>query len=105
MWYDVEEKTMTMIVRITGDLIFTTKRCAYPIRGEEDDVPGVCYRSRPREWIASQLLPEWFSEPRVHGRSLSGIWTIARPITYLNYQELSISSGRRSHISLRTQLI
>jgi hypothetical protein len=56
---------ITMIVRMTCSrptiitapmMIFTNMRHVYPIRGVENDVCRVCYCTRPRGWINSELL-------------------------------------------------
>jgi hypothetical protein len=49
---------MTMVIRISGGhrsmveapmLIFTNGNSNYPIRGLEDTIPGVCYRTGPKD--------------------------------------------------------
>jgi hypothetical protein len=51
---------MTMVIRISGGrrsmveapmLIFTNGNNNYPIRGLEDTIPGVCYRTGPKDWM------------------------------------------------------
>ena len=75
--------SMTMVIRISGGrrsmievpmLIFTNSNGNYPIRGLDDNIPGVCYRTGPKGWMDQTLFAEYFFEPRafqsdVHGRS------------------------------------
>lgn len=65
---------MTMVVRLTGGpqaiietpmIIFQNERGHYPIRGVDDNVVGVCYRSSRRGFMTSQLWKEWLDERRV----------------------------------------
>jgi hypothetical protein len=74
--------SMTMVIRISGGrrsmieapmLVFTNSNSTYPMRGMEDNIPGVCYRTRPKGWMDQALFAEFFAEPRafqsdVHGR-------------------------------------
>ena len=55
-------------------LIFTNPNSSYPIRGLNDNIPGVCYRTGPKGWMDQTLFSDYFVEPRafqsdVHGRS------------------------------------
>ena len=75
--------SMTMVIRISGGrrsmievpmLIFTNSNGNYPIRGIDDNIPRVCYKTGPKGWMDQTLFAEYFSEPRafqydVHGRS------------------------------------
>ena len=75
-------ESMTMVIRISGGrrsmieapmLIFTNPNSNYPIRGLDDNIPGVCYRTGPKGWMDQTLFAEYFSEPRafqsdVHSR-------------------------------------
>ena len=65
--------SMIMVVRISGRrqaiieapmLIFTNTNRNYPLRGLEDNVLGVCYRTGPKGWMDQTLLPQYFEEPR-----------------------------------------
>ncbi|MEM7298840.1 MAG: hypothetical protein AAF391_11305, partial [Bacteroidota bacterium] len=65
--------SMTMMVRLTGGvsamicppmIIFSNANRSYPIRGVEDSVPGVCYRSSPKGWMDSDTWISWLQEPR-----------------------------------------
>lgn len=64
---------MTMLVRISGGaramvetpfMIFKNKDSNYPIRGVEDDIPGVCYRTGPKGWIDRRVMLLWTKEKR-----------------------------------------
>jgi hypothetical protein len=75
--------SMTMVVRISRGrrslieapmLIFTNGNSTYPIRGLDDNIPGVSYRTGPKSWMDQALFPEFFLEPRafqldLHGRT------------------------------------
>ena len=61
--------SMTMVVRIFGRrwamieapmLIFTNTNGNYPIRGLEDNVPGVCYRTGPKGWMDETIFLQYF---------------------------------------------
>jgi hypothetical protein len=65
--------SMTMVVRISGGrrsmieapmLIFTNAHRSCPIRGLEDTIPGVTYRTGPKGWMDQSFFPEYFNEPR-----------------------------------------
>lgn len=64
---------MTMVARISGGrnakiepalMILKDKGWRYLIRSLPDTVPGVAYRTRPKGWIDSYIMPQWLSEPR-----------------------------------------
>ena len=73
---------MTMVIRISGGrrsmieapmLIFTNSGSNYSIWSLEDNIPGVCYRTRPKGWMDQALFAEFFADPRafqadIHGR-------------------------------------
>ena len=73
---------MTLVVRITGGsqakiyssmMIFQNKDRNYPIRGLQDNIPGICYRTGPKGWMDRKLFAEWVAETRAnpqdpHGR-------------------------------------
>ena len=73
---------MKMVVRHTGGrdariappfLVFKNQKRWYPIRVVPDSVHGVSYRSGPKGWMATKVMPLWLSEPKVisslpHGR-------------------------------------
>jgi hypothetical protein len=55
-------------------LIFTNGNSRYPIRGPDDNIPGVSYRSGPKSWMDQALFPKFFLElcafqPDLHGRT------------------------------------
>jgi hypothetical protein len=65
--------SMTMVVRISGRrrsmieapmLIFTNAHRSYPIRGLEDTIPSVTYRTGPKGWMDQAIFPDYFNEPR-----------------------------------------
>ena len=67
------DDSMTMVVRIFGGcqslieasmLIFTNGNSRYPIRGFNDNIPGISYRIGPKGWMDQALFPEYFTEPR-----------------------------------------
>lgn len=43
---------------------FSKKDCSYPIRGVEDNIPGVCFRTGPNGWIDGRFMKLWVREPR-----------------------------------------
>lgn len=64
---------MTMLVRLTGGrngcvaapfLVFQNKDRRYPIRGVADDIEGVSYRTGPKGWMDTVVMPQWLREPR-----------------------------------------
>ena len=66
-------ESMTMVVRISGGrramiespmIIFCNENRNYPIRGLEDSIPGVCYRTGPKGWMDQSIFPQYFEEPR-----------------------------------------
>ena len=75
--------SMTMVIRILGGrrsmikapmLIFTNPNSNYPIRGLNDNIPGVCYCTGPKGWMDQTLFSDYFVESRafqsdVHSRS------------------------------------
>ncbi len=72
-------ESMTLVVRISGGrrsmieapmIIFTNSNRTYPIRGIDDNIPGVCYRTSPKAWIDTTLFPEYFLEPRAYQADL-----------------------------------
>lgn len=65
---------MTMLVRLSGGrdarieppfMVFMNKGRNYPIRGTPDDVDGVAYRTGPKGWMDTLVMPQWLSEERV----------------------------------------
>jgi hypothetical protein len=73
--------SMTMVVRISGGrrslieapmLIFTNGNSTYPIRGLDDNIPGISYRTRSKGWMDQALFPEFFLEPRAFQPDLYG---------------------------------
>lgn len=72
---------MTMVVRITGGplarievpmIIFQNDNCSYPIRGLEDAVPGVAYRTARKGFMTSVVWKQWLSEPIVQSTRNQG---------------------------------
>ena len=66
-------ESMTMVIRISGGrqsmieapmLIFTNSSSNYPIRGLEDNISGVCYRTGSKGWMDQALFVEFFADPR-----------------------------------------
>lgn len=80
-------EAMTMVIRISGGrraiieapmLIFTNSNSNYPIRGLEDSIPGVSYRTGPKGWMTQSIFPQFFEDPRsyqpdVHNR-IKHVW-------------------------------
>ena len=76
-------EAMTMVVRISGGrgssleapmIIFTNANSNYPIRGLEDSIPRVSYRTGPKGWMDQSIFSQYFMEPRAyqpdqHGRT------------------------------------
>jgi hypothetical protein len=67
------EDSMTMVLKISGRrhsmietpmFIFTNAYRSYPIRGLEDTIPGVTYRTGPKGWMDQSIFPEYFNEPQ-----------------------------------------
>ena len=67
------DEGITMMVRISGGvqariqppmLVFQNTDASYPIRGVEENVPGVCYRSGTKGWMDNRVFQAWLSEPR-----------------------------------------
>ena len=75
--------SMTMVVRISEGLqslieapmlIFTNGNSRYPIRGLDDNIPGISYRIGPKGWMDHALFSKIFLEPHafqpdLHGRT------------------------------------
>lgn len=64
---------VTIVVRLSGGkdacihppmLIFNNVNRSYPIRGVDDNVPGVCYRIGPKGWMDGSVWCAWLLEPR-----------------------------------------
>jgi hypothetical protein len=53
-------------------LIFTNGNSTYPIRGFDNNIPGVSYRTGPKSWMDQVLFPEFFLEPRAFQPNLHG---------------------------------
>jgi hypothetical protein len=73
--------SMTMVIRISRGrrsmieapmLIFTNQNRNYSIRGLDDNIPGVCYRTRPKGWTDQVLFAEYFVEPRAFQSDVYG---------------------------------
>lgn len=45
-------------------MIFKNMDSDYPIRGIEDKIPGVCYRTGSKSWIYWRLMTLWVQERR-----------------------------------------
>eukprot|EP00171_Calliarthron_tuberculosum_P022372 IDg22372t1 len=67
---------MTMVVRISGGrdaiieapfMVFKNDSRSHPIRGVPEDVPGIAYRTGPKGWMDTVVMPEWLSERRIIG--------------------------------------
>lgn len=72
---------ITMMVRITGGkhaticppmIVFQNMKRSYPIRGLEDNIPGVCYRSSPKGWMDGVTWEKWLGERRAINRLSDG---------------------------------
>ena len=59
-------ESMATVVRLSGGrnarieppfMVFFNKNRDYPLRGVPDDVPGVAYRTGPKEWMGSSIMP------------------------------------------------
>ena len=77
--------SMTMVVRISGGrrsmikasmLIFTNLGSNYPIRGLEDNIPRVCYRTGRKGWMDQALFAEFFVEPQAFQADIHGRWKL-----------------------------
>lgn len=64
---------ISMMVRISGGpraamhppmLIFKNQSRSYHIRGEEDKVEGVCYRTSPKDWMEAKVWNALIRESR-----------------------------------------
>ena len=53
-------------------LIFTNPNSRYPIRGLDDNIPGVSYRTGPKGWMDQNLFADFFEEPRAFQSNLHG---------------------------------
>lgn len=53
-------------------IISRNERRSYQINGVPNNVPGVSYRSGPKEWIDSRVFAEWLSEKSVMGLMQDG---------------------------------
>ena len=76
-----EGEGMNMLVRLSGGrdakikppvMVFKNKNRNYPIRGTVDNIPGVAYRTGPKGWIDTTVLPPWLRERRVMWRHPNG---------------------------------
>lgn len=65
---------MTMVVCISGGrdvcillpfIMFKNKHRNYPMRGLPDDLEGVSYRTGPKGWMDTTVMPEWLKEEQV----------------------------------------
>ena len=74
-------ESMTMVIRISRGhrsmieapmLIFTNSSSNYPIRGLEDNVPRVCYRTGPKVWMDQALFAEFFADPHAFQADIHG---------------------------------
>ena len=72
---------MNMLVRLSGGrdatieppfMVFKNKDRNYPMRGTADNIPGVAYRTGPKGWIDTTVLPQWIRERRVMWRLPDG---------------------------------
>lgn len=68
------EKGMTLLVTFLGGPkeglepsfhIFNNVSRSYPIRGVDEKVPGITYRSSPKSWMDACLFREWLDEPQI----------------------------------------
>ena len=75
--------SMTMVIRILGGrqsmieapmLIFTNLGSNYSIRVLEDNIPRVCFRTRPKGWMDQALFAEFFVESRAFQTDIYGRW-------------------------------
>jgi hypothetical protein len=73
--------SMTMVVRISEGrrslieasmFIFTNGNSRYPIRGLDDNILGISYRTMPKCWMDQALFPKYFTEPRAFQLDLHG---------------------------------
>lgn len=46
-------------------IIFKNPSRSYPIRGVQDDTPGITYRSSPKGWMDSALFADWLNSARI----------------------------------------
>ena len=63
--------SMSMVIRISMGrrsmikapmLIFTNSGSNYLIQGLEDNIQGICYRTRPKGWMDHALFAEFFAK-------------------------------------------
>lgn len=75
------DEGMTLLVTLRGGpnaglepsfIIFKNVSRSYPIRGVDDNVPGITYRSSPKAWMDACLFREWLDEPRIFKPLSSG---------------------------------
>jgi hypothetical protein len=73
--------SMTMVVRISGGhrslieapmFIFMNGNSRFLIRGLDDNIPGISYRTRPEGWMDQALFPKYFTEPHAFQPDLHG---------------------------------
>jgi hypothetical protein len=53
-------------------LIFINGNSRYLIRGLDDNIPGVSYKTRPKCWMDQALFSKFFLEPRAFQPDLHG---------------------------------
>ena len=77
--------SMSIVIRISGGrrsmievsmLIFTNSNGNYLIRGLDENILGVCYRTGPKGWMDQTLFAEYFSEPKVFQSDVHGCWKV-----------------------------
>lgn len=65
---------MTMVIRLSGIstsnienpfIVFKNQGGSYPIRRVPENIPGVAYRSGPKEGMDTQVMPQWLEEKSV----------------------------------------
>lgn len=68
------DEGMTLMVLLGGGcnaqmgvpmIIFKNASRSYPIRGVQDDTPGITYRSSPKGWMDSALFADWLNSARI----------------------------------------
>ena len=96
---------ITMMVRLSGGryaqiyppmIIYKSQMRSNPIRGEPDNVPGVCYRSSPKGWMDGRVWHDWLCEPR----AISALPSERQRVLYVNNCS-SQSEGPRAAQCLR----
>eukprot|EP00171_Calliarthron_tuberculosum_P006283 IDg6283t1 len=69
-----EGEVFTMVLRLTGRrdariatafVLFKNVDRNYPIRRVPDNVPGFAYKTGPKVWMDTTVVPQWLSEKRV----------------------------------------